>query len=51
MIDALAQQDDPSDSSIDQLSELVDGIRRGSEESLKLLYEATVTRLHALALA
>jgi RNA polymerase sigma-70 factor (ECF subfamily) len=51
MIDALAQQDDPSDSSIDQLSELVDGIRRGSEESLKLLYEVTVTRLHALALA
>jgi RNA polymerase sigma-70 factor, ECF subfamily len=51
MIDALAKQDDPSDVTLDQLGQLVEGMRRGSEESLKLLYEATVTRLHALALA
>jgi RNA polymerase sigma-70 factor (ECF subfamily) len=51
MIDALATQDDPSDAVVDQLSQLVEGMRRGSEESLKLLYESTVARLHSLALA
>jgi RNA polymerase sigma-70 factor (ECF subfamily) len=51
MIDALATQHDPSEATLDQLSQLVEGMRRGSEESLKLLYEATVARLHALALA
>jgi RNA polymerase sigma-70 factor, ECF subfamily len=51
MTDALAKQDDPSDAPLDQLGELVEGIRRGSEESLKLLYDATVARLYALALA
>ena len=51
MIDALAKQVDPADATVDQLSQLVEGMRRGSEESLKLLYESTVARLHALALA
>ena len=51
MIDALAKQDDPSDTALDQLSQFVEGMRHGSEESLKLLYEATVARLHALAIA
>jgi RNA polymerase sigma factor (sigma-70 family) len=51
MIDALAKQDEPADASLDQLSQFVEGMRRGNEESLKLLYEATVARLHALALA
>ena len=51
MINALAKQDDPSDAAVDQLSRLVEGMRRGSEESLKLLYEATIARLHGLALA
>lgn len=51
MTDALAKHYDPADTTLDQLSQLVEGMRRGSEESLKLLYEATVARLHALALA
>jgi RNA polymerase sigma-70 factor, ECF subfamily len=51
MIDALAKQDDPSDATLDQLSQFIEGMRHGSEDSLKLLYEATVARLHALALA
>ena len=51
MIDALAKQDDPADANLDQLSQFVEGMRCGKEESLKLLYEATVARLHALALA
>ena len=42
MINALAKQDDPSDAAVDQLSRLVEGMRRGSEESLKLLYEARI---------
>ena len=51
MIDALANQEKPSDATLDQLQQFVEGMRRGSEESLKLLYEATVARLHALAVA
>lgn len=51
MIDALAKQDDPADATRDQLGQLVEGMRRGNEESLKLLYESTVARLHALAFA
>jgi RNA polymerase sigma-70 factor, ECF subfamily len=51
MIDALAKQDDPADVTLDQPGQLVEGMRRGNEESLKLLYESTVARLHALAFA
>lgn len=51
MIDVLAKLDDPSDTTLDELSQLVEGMRRRNEESLKLLYESTVSRLHALARA
>jgi len=51
MIDALAKLDEPADATVDQLGQLVEGMRRGNEDSLKLLYESTVARLHALALA
>jgi|SRR5688572_7652302 len=51
MIDGLAIQENPSDVTRDPLNHFVEGMRRGSEESLKLLYEATVSRLHALAVA
>jgi RNA polymerase sigma factor (sigma-70 family) len=51
MMDALAKEDFTTDGTADQLDHLLEGMQRGNEEALKSLYEATVTRLHALAMA
>lgn len=51
MIDALAKKEVAPAATADQLDRLVEGMRRGNEAALKSLYEATVARLHALAMA
>jgi RNA polymerase sigma factor (sigma-70 family) len=51
MMDALAKQDFTTDGTADQLDHYLESMQRGNEEALKSLYEATVARLHALALA
>jgi RNA polymerase sigma-70 factor, ECF subfamily len=51
MIDALAKKDITPASTADPLGQFVEAMRRGNEAALKSLYEATVGRLHALAMA
>jgi RNA polymerase sigma-70 factor (ECF subfamily) len=51
MIDALAKKDATPGATADQLGQFVAGMQRGNEGALKSLYEATVVRLHALAMA
>src|SRR5690606_297286 len=41
----------PTDGTFDKLGLLVEGMQGGSEEALASLYEATVARLHGLAMA
>ena len=48
MFEALAG---PSEPALDELALLVGQIRRGDRQALETLYEATVGKLHALALA
>jgi RNA polymerase sigma-70 factor (ECF subfamily) len=51
MIDALAKKDVAPVSTADPLGQFVEDMQRGNEAALKDLYEATVGRLHALAMA
>jgi hypothetical protein len=52
MIDALAKvAAAPTDGTFDQHGLLVEGMQAGSEEALASLYQATVAKLHALAVA
>jgi RNA polymerase sigma-70 factor (ECF subfamily) len=51
MIDALAKKDVTAVPTADQLDQFVVGMQLGSDAALKSLYEATVGRLHALAMA
>jgi RNA polymerase sigma factor (sigma-70 family) len=51
MIDALAKKAAPSDATLDQLGVFVEGMQHRSQKALESLYQATVARLHALAVA
>lgn len=51
MIDALAKKDVTPLATADQLGRFIEGMQRGNEAALKSLYEATVGRLHSLAMA
>jgi RNA polymerase sigma-70 factor (ECF subfamily) len=51
MVEALAKSSASRDSMLDELTLLVDDMRRGNERALESLYDATVGKLYALACA
>jgi RNA polymerase sigma-70 factor, ECF subfamily len=51
MIEAFANSSSPKDSMLDDFALLVEDMRRGDERALESLYEATVSKLYALAYA
>lgn len=51
MFEALANAPPSSESMLDELGGLMEGIRQGDESALETLYEATVGKLYALASA
>jgi len=48
MFEALANAPPSSESMLDELGGLMEGIRQGDESALETLYEATVGKLYAL---